>query len=167
MEEIKNLGFDVDGFDYVSTALLDTINSFPGLEPGEKFTFSTVPNEEGMTVIASAGSAVIEHHESITDHVWEICAYPFTVVYRTSGLASGRKVTVKEWMDSLARWLTRQTVKIGGTEYHLERWPVLEGDRRIKTIIRQSPAYLASVNEDKSENWVMDLVIQYHNEFDR
>ena len=167
MDEVKKFGFDFDGFDYVTNALMSLINSFPGLDEGERFTFATIPNEDGLSVIASSGSFIIEHHESITDYVWEVCAYPFTVIYRASGLNQSRKIAAKEWMDTLAKWLTRQTVWINGQEYHLEKWPALSEGRRIKTITRQSPAYLASINEDTSENWVMDLIIQYHNEFER
>ena len=165
--EDKKYSYDVDGFDYLTDALMKTINTFPGLEPEERFSFSRIPNEEGLSVIASAGAVIIDHHESITDHVWETCAYPFTIVYRASGPNERRKIGIKEWLDTLAKWLTRQKVKIAGVEYQLERFPALSEGRRINTITRQSPAYLASVNEDKSENWVMDLVIQYHNEFDR
>lgn len=176
MEQSKIYGYDVDGFDDVTDALMRMINSYPGLDVDERFVFSDIPKEEGLTVIASGGSAIIEHHESITDHVWEVCAYPFSVVYRASGLAERRKIAVKEWMDTLSRWMTRQTVTINGEQYHLDFWPRLacvddpkrgKQERWIKTILRQSPAYLNSVNEDKSENWVMDLVIQYQNEFDR
>lgn len=167
MEENNQYLPDVDGFDLITKALMDTLNSYPGLEPEEQFKFSTVLNEEGIAVIASSGAFIVDHRVSITDHVWDTCAYPFMIVYRVSGLDSKRKVDVKEWMDTLAKWLTRQPVEINREEYRLSRWPKLSGDRTIRDIIRQTPAYLGSINEDKSENWVMQLTIQYMNEFDR
>lgn len=167
MEEKKQCPLDVDGFDYVTNALMDTINSYPGLEEGEVFSFSTLPEAEGMTVIASSGSFIMDERESITGHVWQTCVYPFMVVYRASGLTSKRKINTKEWMDTLAEWLTRKRVMINGYSVQMSEWPRLTGDRKITRIVRQSPCYLGGINEDKSENWVMDLNIQYRNEFDR
>lgn len=157
---------DVDGFDYLTAALMEMVNSFPGLDSGEKFLFSMVPLEDGYSVIATAGAVIVDERESITGHVRQLCAYPFTIVIRVSGLSQKRKIAVKEWMDTLAKWLTRQDVTVDGMTYKLS-WPILTGDRKITNIERQSPAYLGSINEDKSENWVMDMIIQYRNEFDR
>ncbi len=142
------------------------MNSFPGLEDGDKFDFSTVPVEDGYSVIASSGSFIVNETESITGHVKQICAYPFMIVCRASGLSQKRKIAMKEWMDTLSKWLTRQEIIMFGVREKLE-WPKLTGDRKITNIERQSPAYLGSINEDKSENWVTELVIQYRNEFDR
>lgn len=167
MQEEKQYPLDLDGYPYVTEALMDTINRFPGLEDGEHFTYSMMPDTEGMSVITSTGSFIIEEHESILGHVWQTCSYPFLVVCRASGLNSRRKISLKEWMDTLAEWLCRKTVKIDGVEYQLNRWPRLEGDREIRLITRQTAAYLGGINEDKSENWVMDMTIQYRNEYDR
>lgn len=166
MEQQQSYGYDISGFDDVTHALMDMINRFPGLEENERFAFSTIPSEEGLAVIPSNGSFIEEHHVSVTDHVWEVCAYPFTVLYKASGLNEKRKMNVKEWMDTLAKWLARQTIVIDDSPYRLGRWPFLSGDRRIKEIIQNTPAYLASINEDKSENWVMTMTIKYHNEYD-
>ena len=159
---------DVEGFPYVTDALMETINSFPGLYDGEQFTFSTLlTNEDGMTVVASSGSLIISDIEDITGHVMQMCSYPFTVVCRFSGLSSRRKIQTKEWMDKLAEWLCRKAVDIDGELYQLKRWPALTGDREIRLISRSTPAFLGGINEDKSETWAMDMVIQYRNEFDR
>ena len=166
-DQNQNIRQDVDGFEYVTNALIDTINRFPGLEDGEEFTFSTIPTEEGLSVIASSGSFIYQEQESIIGHVWQTCLYPFMVVYRASGLNQTRKIAAKEWLDTLGRWLVRQPVSINGQTYVLDEWPKLTGGREIRNIIRQTPAYLGGINEDKSENWVMDLQIQYRNEFDR
>ena len=156
MEEEVKYPQDAEGFPYVTDALMKTINTFPGLSEGEEFKFSTIPSTEGLTVIASSGSFIVDEHVSITDNVWQTCAYPFMVVYRASGLTSKRKIAVKEWMDTLAEWLCRKTVVIDGQEHKLKKWPDLIGDREIRLITRQTAAYLGGINEDKSENWVMD-----------
>ena len=157
---------DVDGFEEVTDALMDMMNSYPGLDTDEHFDFSTVPVDDGLAVIASSGSFIVDEKESITGHVKQFCAYPFVIVNRVSGLSQKRKIAVKEWMDTIAKWLTRQEVSIHGKKYKLE-WPVLIGDRKITNIERQSPSYLESINDDKSENWVMELMLKYRNEFDR
>lgn len=166
-DQNQNLLPDIDGFEFVTNALMDMINRFPGLEDGERFNFSTIPTEEGLSVIASSGSFIYQEQESITGHVWQTCLYPFMVVCRASGLNQSRKIATKEWLDTLGRWLVKQPVLLNGQTYVLEEWPKLSGDRIIKNIIRQTPAYLGGINEDKSENWVMDMQIQYRNEFDR
>lgn len=167
MAEEQNYRIDTDGYEYVTNALMEMINQFPGLLPDERFEFSMMPESAVLSVIASPGSFIIEEHVSITDYVWQVCAYPFMVVCRASGLSTRRKINTKEWMDTLAEWMCRKTVRIDNQAYQLERWPKLEGDRKIDLITRRTPAYLGGVNEDKSENWVMELTIQYTNEFQR
>ena len=166
-EKEKELPRDLDGFDYVSDALMETLNSYPGLYPGEKFKFSTTNLDDGLNVAATSGAVITNEFESITGHVYQDCAYPFMVILRVSGLSSERKVKTKEWMDTLAEWLTRKAVTINGEVYQMKKWPVLSGEREIRRIIRNTPAYLAEITEDKAESWAMDLTIHYRQEFDR
>ena len=158
---------DIDGYEDVTNALMSMVNSYPGLIEDEKFQFTMIDPEEGLSIMATSGSFILEDHESVTGHVWQMCLYPFMVVYRVSGLNQQRKIQAKEWMDTFARWLTRQPVNIDGQTVVLEEWPVLTEGRVIRNISRQTPAFLGGINEDKSENWVMNLQIQYRNEFDR
>ena len=167
MPQIEIIGFDVEGYDAITTALMALVNTYPGLDDGEEFGFATEPADEGVAIFPTTGSFIYDERESITGHVTQLCQYPFTVVYRKSGLNSNRRVTAKEWMDTFARWIERQPVTIDGTMYVLQEWPDLTGNREIREVTRQSPAYLANVNDDKSENWIMDVVIRYRNEFDR
>lgn len=158
---------DQEGYNHVTHALMDLANSYPGLENGERFFFSELPHEDGLSIIATSGSFIVEERESIVGHVRQMCAYPFTVVYRASGLSEKRKMEAKEWLDTFASWLTRQEVTVNKRQYKLDKWPELSGDREIRNVLRQSPTYLASINEDKSEDWITMMVIQYRNEFDR
>ena len=167
MANEQNYPQDVEGYEDVTTALMNTVNSYPGLVGKERFQFTMLEPEEGLSIIASSGSFILEDHESITGHVWQMCLYPFMVVYRVSGLNQKRKIQVKEWMDTFARWLSRQPVNINNTTVILEEWPKLTEGRVIRNISRQTPAYLGGINEDKSKTWVMNMQIQYRNEFDR
>ena len=169
MAENKPLALDIDGYEYVTDAIMEMVNSYPGLdrEYGEHFDFTNSDPDDGLTIVATSGSVIFEERESITGHVRQECAYPFMVVYKASGLNQRRKIQVKEWMDTFAKWLTRQPVTIKNRTYVLQKWPDLTGGRVIRTIQRQSPCYLAQINEDKSEIWAMDLVVRYRNEFNR
>ena len=167
MDKEKQYPLDVEGADYVTDALMNTLNSSPGLLSNEKFLFSSTNLSDGLNVAATSGAVIVEEHESVTGHVWQMCAYPFMVIMRASGLNSDRKIEAKEWMDKLAEWLTRKAVTIDGSTYQMKKWPELSGDREIRRIVRNTPAYLAEVTPDKVESWVMDLTIQYRQEFDR
>lgn len=159
--------FDVDGYELITAALMDMVNTFPGLDDDEVIEFATDPADDGVAIFPTTGSFIYDERESITGHVTQMCQYPFTVVYRKSGLNSKRRMTAKEWLDTFGRWIERQTVTIDGTPYVLPEWPELTDNREIREVTRQAPGYLVSVNEDKSENWIMDCVVRYRNEFDR
>ena len=167
MPNTVQLNNDVEGYELITAALMALINTFPGLEHGETFGFATESDEEGVSVFPTTGSFIYDERESITGHVTQLCQYPFTVVYRKSGLNSKRRMTAKEWLDTFGRWIERQPVVIKNTTYVLPAWPKLSENREIREITRQAPAYLVAVNDDKSEQWIMDVVIRYRNEFDR
>lgn len=158
---------DVDGYELVTAALMVLANEYPGLEDGEVIKFATEPSDVGIAIFPSTGSFIYDEKESITGHVTQLCQYPFTVVYRAAGLSQNRRINAKEWLDSFSRWIAKQPVTIDDTVYVLEDWPELTDNRVIREITRQTPAYLVNVNEDKSENWIVEIVIRYRNEFDR
>lgn len=161
------LRVDVEGYELVTEALMNLVNQFPGLEEGETFGFATEPADEGEAIFPTTGSFIYDERESITGHVTQMCQYPFTVVYRASGLNSARRMTAKEWLDTFGRWIEKQPITIGTETYVLQEWPDLTKEREIREISRQAPAFLTGVDENKCENWIMDVVIRYRNEFDR
>ena len=160
---------DPEGQESISKAILKTANSYPGLDKnlGERFRFCETEPEEGLSLMVSSGSFIYDHHESITGHVWEQCLYPFVVIYRASGLNENRKMEVKEWIDSFAKWLTRQPVTLKGERYQLAEWPKLTDGRVIREVTRTSTTYLSTIDDGKTEVWISNLQIQYRNEFDR
>lgn len=157
----------MNGYDQVTEALRTLVNSYPGLESGETFGFSELDVANGKAIFPTTGGVVQSESESITGHVTQMCLYPFTIVCRSSGLNQRRKVTAKEWLDTMGRWLERQPVTINGVEYQMQNYPELTGDREIRGISRQTPAYLNDTGEDKSESWVISMVIRYRNEYDK
>lgn len=167
IESTKSLPSDIDGYDVVTNALMELANSYPGLEEFEKFSFAQLDEDEGIAIFPSTGAYVYEEHWSITDHITQLCQYPFTAVYRASGLNQKRKINAKEWLDKFGRWIEKRPVVIDGVEYKLVDWPELTQGREIWEISRQSPTYLVDVPDSKSENWICEMIIRYRCEFDR
>jgi hypothetical protein len=74
---------------------------------------------------------------------------------------------VKEWLDTLGKWLEQAPVVINDTTYQLKLYPVIENDSRvIKSIDRTQPGYLQSKYEDGVEDWVISANLHYENEYD-
>lgn len=160
----KQVKYDLDGYDVVTTALLALLNQYPGLNKGEKITFSDLGEDSGMAIFPINGAVIETERKFITGRTEEVCLYPFYIIYRAGGLSSGNKATVKEWLDNLGRWLEKETVVMKGTEYKLSEYPPLTENRKFLSISRQTPSYLDTVNENKSENWAIYISARYqHN----
>ena len=169
MSGTKTLKPDEDGYSSVTKALMALVNKNPGLDRriDEHFEFCETTPEEGLSIWATSGSAIYDSKEGITGHIWQECLYPFTVIYRASGLTEKRKIQVNEWIDTFGSWLTRQTVVIGKKTYHLSSWPELSDGRVIRDISKTSTAYISTIDDGKTEVNAMNLQIRYRNEFDR
>lgn len=163
----QNIQYDSAGYDLLTPAIRDLIDTFPGLDTGESFSFSMLNGEYGQAIFPTTGAVVQYERESITGHVEQMCLYPFTVVLRVSGQTQNRKANAKEWLDMLGRWLEMQPITIGETTYKLDEYPELNGDAKIMDISRTTPAYLTVTNADMSEDWVISIQARYRNEFDR
>ena len=162
----KEVRYDIDGQEVVSTALMDLINEYPGLTQGEYIQYATLGDSKGKAVFPTSGSAIKKEIKDVTGHLEQTCDYPSIVIYRASGLSESRKEKVKEWLDNLGRWLEKQPIIVNGNEYQLEEYPVLTRGRKFKRIQRVSPSYLDSINEDKAENWAINITATYTNEYD-
>ena len=162
----KEVRYDIDGQEVVSTALMDLINEYPGLKQGEYIQYATLGDSKGKAVFPTSGSAIKKEIKDVTGHVEQTCDYPFIFIYRASGLSESRKEKVKEWLDNLGRWLEKQPIIVNGKEYHLDEYPTLTRGRKFKRIQRVSPSYLDSINEDKAENWAINITATYTNEYD-
>lgn len=166
-EEQKQVRYDIDGYDIVTTALRELINQYPGLSDGDEITFSVLGEDSGKAMFPVSGAIIETEKESITGYVTQVCLYPFYVIYRAAGLSENRKAAVKEWLDNLGKWLEKQTITVNNNQYKLSEYPVLTGDRKFLTIDRQTPGYLDSTNDNKSENWAIYISARYRNEFER
>ena len=167
MTEEKIIKYDVDGYDAVTSALRELLNQYPGLMENDEITFSVLEEDSGKAMFPISGSVVETEKRSITGKVTQVCLYPFYIIYRASGLNENRKARVKEWLDTLGKWLEKQTVVINGEETRLTEYPPLTGGRVFLSIERQSPSYLDTINDNQSENWAVYITARYQYEYQK
>lgn len=163
----KIVKYDIDGYEKVTTALTELLNQYPALDSGEEITFSVLEETSGIGMFPVSGAVVETEKTTITGKVTKVCLYPFYVVYRASGLNESRKARVKEWLDTLGKWLEQQKVVIDREEYVLSELPPLTDGRKFLSIERQSPAYLDNTNEDKTEDWAIYISARYQYEYQK
>ena len=166
MAEEKQVKYDLDGYDIITSALRELINQYPDLSEGETINFSVLDEDSGKAIFPITGGVVETEKTDITGHVTQVCLYPFYVIYRATGLSENKKAEVKEWLDNLGKWLEKQKITVSDTEYQLTEYPPLTGDRKFLSISRQTPAYLDGTNENKSEDWAISISARYQNEYD-
>lgn len=168
-EEVKSkvVKYDVDGYEIVSKALQDLLNSFPGLVDGETIKFSTLEEESGISFYPISGAVIAQETTSVTGKVNQLCNYPFYVVYRTAADSPNSKLDIKEFLDNLGKWIEKQPITVDGEVEKLSDYPVLTGGREITEIARQTPAYLDNTSEGNVQDWVISLALKYRNIFCR
>ena len=165
MAEQKQVKYDIDGYDTVTSALRELLNQYPGLGKNDEITFSTLGEDSGKAMFPTSGAEIETEKRSVTGKVTEVCLYPFYIIYRASGLNENRKARVKEWLDNLGKWLEQKKVLIDGKDYQLTELPPLTEERKFLSISRQTPAYLDTVNENQSENWAIYISARYQYEY--
>lgn len=158
--------YDIDGFDIITNAILDLLNGYPNGE--SDIRFATLAEDEGIAMFPNAGAIIQAERVSITNHVFQRCLYPFSIFYRATGLSENRKIAVKEWMDTLGRWLEKQPIKNSdGSILVLSDYPALNDGRKIEGITRTSPTVLSDIAENQTQDWVINLQVVYTYEFDK
>ena len=169
----KTITYDIDGYAVMSSAINALLNQFPGLYEGERINFSDIKKDSGIAwypisgpVVESVKAGTYETGD-ITGHVSATCQYPFYLVYRIAPTTSGQRIEIKEWLDTLGRWLEKKPVKINGQDYLLEEYPIMEDTRTITSITRQTASYLDTTSEDGVQDWAIYLALKYLDEFDR
>lgn len=164
MEELKPIGADASGHEVVTNAVLALLNSFPGLD-GKEILFEEIGDADGIAFSSDSGPLVMTERRSITDHVFQTCQYPFFVIYRSTTTREYQKLHIQTFLDSLGKWLCREPVEINGEFPLLSKYPELSDGRKITRITREN-AYGLTPNENKSQDWMLPVKIQYTNEFD-
>lgn len=160
----KIVKYDIDGYDAVTSALRELLNQYPGLDSGEEITFSVLEETSGIGMFPVSGAVRENGKKSVTGKMTEIYLYPFYIIYRASGLNENRKARVKEWLDTLGKWLEQQRVIIDREEYVLPELPPLTDGRKFLSIERQTPSYMTEPQENKAEDWVIYISARYQYE---
>lgn len=159
---------DVDGTEAVSKVILSLLNTFPGLSQNQSIAFATLEETSGIGFFPTSGAAFISDMESITGHVRQVCVYPFSVVYRAAPKSEKQRMRIKEYLDTLGKWLEKQTVTLNGVACKLDAYPELDsGNRIIKSVSRMSSAYINAAYQDGIEDWIIMLRLIYENEYDK
>lgn len=164
MNEVKPIGKDASGHEDIINAVKELLNTFPGMND-RVILFEEIGEADGIAFSSNSGPLVMAERRSITDHVYQTCQYPFFVIYRTTSTREHQKMHVQTFLDSLGKWLCKEPVDIDGNECRLRSYPALSDSRRITRITREN-AYGLVPNENKSQDWMLPLTIQYTNEFD-
>lgn len=164
MAEVKPIGSDPTGYEYMKKAIKALLNQYPGLN-GEKIYFEELGEEEGIAFSADAGALVMAERMSITDHVTQTCQFPFLLIYRTTATREFEKLSVSAFLDTLGKWLCREPVEIQGMTYRLSEYPTIADGRKITRITRNN-SYGTVPNENKSQDWILPVSVQYTYEFD-
>lgn len=156
---------DVNGSEIVSTALLKLLNSFPGLN-GKQIKFSMLEDKSVLGFFPVSGATIVSKRESVTGHVFMQCSYPFNIIYRAAAKTETQKLTIKEFLDALGKWLELQPIVINGEEIKLHKYPDLDSGRVITSVERSSPGHLSAAYQDGVEDWAIAITLKYTNEYD-
>ena len=163
-EELKPIGTDATGYEYMKKAVKDLLNTFPGLD-GRKIYFEEIGEESGIAFSADAGALVMSERRSITDHIAQNCQFPFLVIYRTTATREFQKLTVSNFLDTLGKWLCKEPVEIEGAVHRLTAYPTIADGRKITRVTRNN-SYGTVPNENQSQDWILPVSVQYTYEFD-
>lgn len=164
MKESKPIGTDPTGYEYMKRAIRALLNQFPGLG-GDRIYFEELGEDAGIAFSADAGALVMTERRSITDHITQQCQFPFLVVFRTTATREFEKLGVSAFLDNLGKWICKEPVEIAGENYRLTEYPKISDGRKITRITR-SNSYPTTPNENKSQDWILPVVVQYTYEFD-
>lgn len=164
MPEVKPIGTDPTGYEYMKKAIKSLLNQYPGLD-GEKIYFEELGEESGIAFSADAGALVMSERKSITDHVTQTCQFPFLLIYRTTATREFEKLNVSAFLDTMGKWLCKEPVEIKGVPHRLTTYPAITDGRKITRITRNN-SYGTVPNENKSQDWILPVSVQYTYEFD-
>jgi len=163
-EEQRILGYDVDGEEAITNALIELLNNFP---TDKAIGFSSLDKNSGFAFYPIAGAAIYSEKEDVCGNVTQVCQYPFAVVYRNSPKLDKHKVRIKELLDNIGKYLEGQTVSVGGELISLAEYPKLTGGRKIINIRRETPAYVDESDDSGTQDWVIQMNLKYKNAFER
>ena len=163
-DELKPIGQDATGYELLTKAIKTLLNQFPGLN-GQEILFEELDENAGIAFSADAGALVMAERRSITDHITQECQFPFLVVFRTTATREFQKLNISAFLETLGKWICKEPVEIDGEDYRLSSYPEISDGRKITRISRNN-SYGTVPNENKSQDWILPVSVQYIYEFD-
>lgn len=161
----KPIGFDASGFQILTDAVRYLLNSYPGLDKNDYISFEELEKDSGIAFSADSGPLVMSEIRSITDHVRQVCQYPFFIVYRTSSKQENQKINVQDFLDKIGKWICQETIEVNGETNRLYKMPELSDGRKITRITRQN-SYGIEPDENGVQDWLLPCTVQYTHEYD-
>lgn len=166
MEDKKPIGKDLNGYDFLTKAVKELLNQFPGLYEGEVIKFEELEKEDGIAFSADNGALIYSQKIDVIGFVHQMCRFPFYVIYRTAGTSERQKLSVQEFLDLLGKWICKEPIEIDGMQYKIQSYPKLSAIREIKNITRDN-SYGLEPQESGTQDWILPLSVEYTNKFKR
>ncbi len=163
--EIKPIGVDASGFEILTEAVHYILNLYPGLSENDYISFEELEKDSGIAFSADSGALVMSEKRSITDHVKQICQFPFFVVFRTNAKQENQKINVQEFLEKLGKWICQEPVEMKYVTHRLTGFPELSDGRKITRITRQN-SYGTEPDADGVQDWLLPVTVQYTHEYD-
>lgn len=165
MANKKAIGADAAGYDILTKAIKDMLNSFPGLMSGENVKFEELKDESGIAFSNNTGALVYTSTKDVIGYTHQTCKYLFVIVYRTSAQSKEqKKLSVQEFLEAFGRWLCMEECNINGKTYILYEYPKLSGGREIKDISRDN-CYACEPQTNGVQDWILPITIEYTHDF--
>lgn len=158
----KPIGVDATGYEVLTKAVLYLLSVYPGLD-GKEILFEELGKTSGLAFSADNGALIMTERRTITGKIWQMCQFPFYVVYRTASTQERQKLQVQTFLDSLGKWLCQEPAEVGGEYIQLTEYPDLSYGRKITRITRFN-SYGTEPNDEGVQDWILPVTVQYTNE---
>lgn len=87
--------------------------------------------------------------------------YSFFLRTRVKPTSDDRKISEEARLNTIAMWLEGKPVTYDGKTYQIADYPALTEGRMIRQISRASPAFMASMQDDGTVDYQVNLQLQY------
>lgn len=159
----KPLGVESDSFDILKEAVMELLNSFPGLN-GDNIRFDSLDEDGGISMSPDSGTLIYKEKRDIIGGVTRECQFPFFVIYRSGAANPAMKMGISDFLDTIGAWICREPVTIDAESYQLTEYPNLTGGRRITRVIRFN-SYALEPNPNNTQDWLIPITVHYLHEF--
>lgn len=165
MVDNKNepIGQDHDGFEEITRAVKELLNSFPGLHDGEEVKFEELDAGNGIAFSNNSGALVYNEKRSITGIIHQECRYPFFLVFRTNSSMERQKLVAQQFLDVFGKWLCREPNIYERNTVPVD-YPNLTNKRMITRITRDN-LYAQDPQKDGTQDWILPVTVEYTNKY--